>query len=270
MKPCLNQDTLRTTPTEKFLQAAKRSGFESVEFTMDKVESMLKEGTLPNAKNQLHRESLALASINGPENFNLLDDRAFSEILERTDKIAEAARELDCELLIPVPSPNEGGVSEATAIARTASALSLMAERYGEFKLGLEFLGMRSCSINNLHAAIEIVKNVGKSNVGLVLDSFHLHVSGDKFSEISQLNSDQVLLAHVNDAERGDRGKLTDANRLYPGEGVIDLKGFASALKATGYDDRLSLELLRPEYWEQNPEEVAVKGRESLRRTFNI
>ena len=271
MKPCLNQDTIRTTPTEKFLQAAKRAGFESVEFTMDKVEVILKEGSLTNAKNQLRGEDLAVASINGPENFNLLDNVAFSEILERTDEIVEAAREFDCELLIPVPSPGREGVSEQTAIAQTASALSQMADRYGnETKLGLEFLGMRSCSINNLQAAVETIKRVGKRNVGLVLDSFHMHVSDSKLSQLAQLDADQVFLVHVNDAEPGDRLNLTDANRLYPGEGVIDLKGFGSVLKEIGYDNRISLELLRPEYWGQDAEQVAGKGRKSLRLVFGV
>ena len=183
MKPCLNQDTLRTTPTKKFLEIAKNSGFDSIEFTMDKVEPMLKERALTDTKRQLREKELNVKSINGPENFNLLDDRAFSEILSRTDGIVEAAREFGCKLLIPVPSPGKVGMSEQAAIAQTASALSQIADRYGDgIKLGLEFLGMRSCSINNLHAAIKTVKQVGKRNVGLVVDSFHMYLSDSKFA----------------------------------------------------------------------------------------
>jgi len=271
VKPCLNQDTLRTTPAKKFIEVAKHSGFDSIEFTMDKIESMLKESTLPDTKKQVHESELTVASINGPENFNLLDDHAFSEILSQTDKIVEAAGEFDCQLLIPVPSPGKNGVGEQAAITQTASALSQMADRYGdEMKLGLEFLGMRSCSINNLHAAVETIKHVGKSNVGLVVDSFHMHVSDSKFSEITELDAEQIFLVHVNDAESGQKSKLTDANRLYPGQGVIDLKSFYSALQQVGYNGCLSLELLRPAYWEQDAEQVALKGRKSLCRIFGV
>jgi len=238
---------------------------------MDKVESMLKERRLRSVTRQLHQEGLHVASINGPENFNLLSDRAFSEILERTDRIVQAAREFDCGLLIPVPTISENTVTEQTSIARTASALSRMAERYGEeIKLGLEFLGMKQCSINNLHAALATVESVDKPNVGLVLDSFHLYLSGSETSDVGHLNPRQVFLVHVNDAEAGDRRRLTDANRLFPGEGVIDLNEFNSELRKIGYDNRVSLELLRPAYWEQDAEQVAAKGRESLRRTFEI
>jgi 2-keto-myo-inositol isomerase len=238
---------------------------------MDKVESMLKERSITNTRDRLYEQGLPLASVNGPENFNLLDERAFSAILERTDKIVEAAREFYCKLLIPVPSPSRDGVSEQVAIAQTASALSQMADRYGdEIELGLEFLGMRSCSINNLQAAVETIRRVDRRNVGLVLDSFHMHLSDSKFSQVGELDADKVFLVHVNDAETGDRLNLTDANRLFPGEGVIDLKTFASVLKEIGYDNRISLELLRPEYWEQDPEQVAVKGRKSLRLVFGV
>ncbi len=48
------------------------------------------------------------------------------------------------------------------------------------------------------------------------------------------------------------------------------MKAFASALKGIGYDYYLSLELLRPAYWDQNAGEVAAKGRDSLRRVFGI
>jgi len=271
LKPCLNQDTLKTTPTERFLQISSHSRFDAVEFTIDKIESILAKKKLPEINALVNQEGLSVASINGPENFNLPDDRAFTVLLERTDKTVEAAGELDCQLLIPVPSPAREGMTQETCVAQTATALSKMADRYGSgIRLGLEFLGMSSCSINNLQAAIETIRRVNRPNVGLVLDSFHMHISGSRFSDIGQLTAEQVFLVHVNDSERGDKKKLTDANRLYPGEGEIDLKAFASALKGIGYDYYLSLELLRPAYWDQNAAQVAEKGRDSLNRVFGI
>jgi 2-keto-myo-inositol isomerase len=65
-----------------------------------------------------------------------------------------------------------------------------------------------------------------------------------------------VFLIHVNDSERGDKANLTDANRLVPGKGTIDLKAFAAAIRKIGYDEFLSLELLRPEYWQRDADVV--------------
>jgi 2-keto-myo-inositol isomerase len=268
---CINQDTLRTTPTETFLRISRQAGFEAVEFTIDKIEAALENGTLAGIKTLAHELGLETVSINGPENFNLISKREFSELLNRTGKVVDTANQLNCNLLIPVPSPARKGMSERDAISQTADALGELADYCGNnVKLGLEFLGMRECSINNLHAAIETIKRVGRANVGLVLDSFHMHISDSRFSDISQLERDQVFLVHVNDSEHGEKNKLTDANRLYPGKGDIDLAAFTSRLKSIGYDGFLSLELLRPEYWEQDPLLVASTGRESMRRICGV
>lgn len=129
---------------------------------------------------------------------------------------------------------------------------------------------MQECSINNLKTASEVVSRVGLPNVGLVIDTFHMHLSESRLSDISELKADQVFLVHVNDSEPGDRTKLTDANRIFPGEGTIDLKAFAASIGRIGYDGFLSLELLRPEYWQRDAEEIARAGRDSLKRVFGV
>jgi len=271
MKPCLNQDTLRSTATDIFIPIAERAGFGAVELTQDKVEPILARNSLKALADQIETHGLTVASINGPENFNLLNQRQFSEISERSQKLAQAARELNCNLLVPVPSPMQSGLSADEVRAKTARSLTQLADSCGQdINLGLEFLGIKECSVNNLKDAIEIVRTVNRKNVGLVLDSFHLYLSGSQLTEMKEVDRDRIFLVHVNDSEPGDRSTMRDANRLYPGEGVIDLKRFAVDLAKLRYDSFLSLELLRPSYWEEDPEKVAAIGRESLRKVFGV
>ena len=271
MKPCLNQDTLRSTATESFIPIAKKSGFRAIELTQDKVEPVLARDSLKSLADQIETHGLTVTSINGPENFNLLNEHQFSEINERSKKLAQAARGLNCNLLVPVPSPLQRGVSVAEVRDKTAESLAQLADSCGEdIKLGLEFLGVKECSVNNLEDAVEIVKIVNRKNVGLVLDSFHLYLSGSQLTEMNDGDRDRIFLVHVNDSEPGDRSTLRDANRLYPGEGVIDLKQFAADLARLRYDNFLSLELLRPSYWDEDPEKVAAIGRESLKKVFGV
>ena len=125
---------------------------------------------------------------------------------------------------------------------------------------------MHNCSINNLKDAAEVIHRVGRKNVGLTLDSFHSYLSAEDFTDITNLNRNEIFMVHVNDCEKGPRTNMTDANRLFPGEGAIDLQNFLSQIKQVGYDDYVSLELLRPAYWDREPEEIAAIGRESLKR----
>ena len=50
-----------------------------------------------------------------------------------------------------------------------------------------------------------------------------------------------------------------------PGDGAIDLKRYCELLRQIGYSDFVSLELFRPDLWEQDPLEVAKTGLEKMR-----
>ena len=63
MKPCLNQDTLKSTATESFIPIAKKTGFGAVELAQDKVELLLARNSLKTLANQIQANGLTVASI---------------------------------------------------------------------------------------------------------------------------------------------------------------------------------------------------------------
>ncbi len=253
-----------------FLEIARKADFDAVELTFDKVEPTIEGKGVDKLGRDIEEHGLVVASINGPENFNLLTKEEFSNLTKRAHDLAMAAPKIGCNLLVPVPS-NVRSQKTNEVVSEAASALSNLAETCGSsIKLGLEFLGIPMCSINNLGTAAEVVREVGKPNIGLVIDSFHMHLSRTAFSEIARLPRERIFMVHVNDSEEGNVGNLTDANRLFPGQGVIDLNQFKAVLENTAYGGFLSLEVLRPDYWHQDPEKIARTGRESLRSVFGI
>ncbi len=56
----------------------------------------------------------------------------------------------------------------------------------------------------------------------------------------------------------------SDADRVYPGDGILDLKRMISILKDADYSGDFSLELFNPSYWEEDPGEVARIGLEKM------
>ncbi len=73
---------------------------------------------------------------------------------------------------------------------------------------------------------------------------------------------------HWDDAPRHvQRQQQTDADRVMPGDGLLDLYDLAAQLKATGYRGVLSLELFNRSLWEQDPREVARLGLEKMRNS---
>ena len=61
------------------------------------------------------------------------------------------------------------------------------------------------------------------------------------------------------------RAEQTDADRVYSGDGILNLGQMLSILEDAGYAGVISLELFNPNYWEQDPTEVARIGLEKMK-----
>jgi sugar phosphate isomerase/epimerase len=61
------------------------------------------------------------------------------------------------------------------------------------------------------------------------------------------------------------RAEITDAHRVYPGDGVAPLRELLRDLRRIGFRGALSLELFNREYWTQDALAVARTGLEKMR-----
>ena len=125
-------------------------------------------------------------------------------------------------------------------------------DAYG-IRLGLEFVGChhlrtqwKNPFIWSVEDTLDWIETIHAPNVGLLVDSYHWHTNGLAIEEVLNLKKEQVVHVHINDAYDLPIEELLDYERLYPGEGVIDLPGFLKNLKAIGYAGVVSQEVLAP------------------------
>src|SRR2546426_12811097 len=102
----------------------------------------------------------------------------------------------------------------------------------------------------------------GIDSIDLVLDSCHWHASGSR--PLTSFPVDRLALVHLNDAPGKPPREIEDADRVLPGEGVIQLKTLLTALKTGKYAGPWSLETFNPLYWNEDPEAVARRGRAAI------
>lgn len=126
----------------------------------------------------------------------------------------------------------------------------------------LEFVGLHiadapSHTYHDLLSTLDLIARVGRPNVGVLVDAYHWHLSGGTVAQIAAIPAGTPLFVHINDAPPGDVAALTDAMRVLPGEGVIDLDGFLGAFAARGYDGPVSIELFSDDLRALPPEEAA-------------
>jgi sugar phosphate isomerase/epimerase len=75
--------------------------------------------------------------------------------------------------------------------------------------------------------------------------------------------ADRIVHVHLNDAPDKPRDEQIDMERLLPGEGIIDLKGFLTALKNVGYQDYMGLETFGKVLPALPPEEAALRAKQA-------
>ena len=82
--------------------------------------------------------------------------------------------------------------------------------------------------------------------------------------EVKSIPAEKLLLVHVSDCENRPKDELENTHRLYPGEGVIPLRDYLGALKETGYEGFLSIEIFRPDHWKDSQEGIIKNAKEPL------
>ena len=152
------------------------------------------------------------------------------------------------------------------AVAR----LRYLSDKVGEdMKISLEFCGAPNCSINQFGTAYDVVKAVDRPNVGITVDTFHFHEMCSKLEDLKKADGNKIFAYHLNDCEDLPLGSCGDDKRLWPGEGVVDHEGIATALKEIGFDGVCTIEEFRPEYYAMSHEENIKKAAEVTKAFVN-
>jgi sugar phosphate isomerase/epimerase len=106
----------------------------------------------------------------------------------------------------------------------------------------------------------ELIAEIGASNVGLVLDSWHWYHAGDSAADVRALRNEDVVAVDLNDAPADvPKDQQRDNARELPmATGVIDAGGFLEALNAIGYDGPVRAKPFN-ETVRQMPREEAIR-----------
>jgi 2-keto-myo-inositol isomerase len=259
----LNGATLMTTPTQRVLEIAREMGYTGIEA---RAERLLKDAAEVRATAELVRPSEVL-TLNGVALTVRADGRMDRRLIEDDLKSRlQICQELGAPYLLAIP-PRAPGLETRRAIPPTRDALELARDRADrlDIRIAFEFLGFGDCPINTPEIATETVDGIDA--IDLVLDSCHWHASGSQ--PLNAFPVERLVLVHLNDAPDKPPRQIEDADRVLPGEGVIQLKTLLASLKARAFTGPWSLETFNPAYWKQDPDDVARRGRAAIAALFS-
>ena len=144
-------------------------------------------------------------------------------------------------------------------------------------RLGMEFIAVGAPTperphpfVQSMPEALRLLEAAGARRVGLTLDAIHWYAAGDTLETIRRTAPERLVMLHLTDARDVPREALSGRDRLMPGEGVIPLGDWLSAIAATGYDGTMGLEVTGPRAENIDADTFARLGMEAHRWTFAV
>ena len=265
MKIALNGATTMFADLETDIKAASAAGYDLIEIWAAKLREFLKTNSVADLKRLLEENNLEPYSINSIEFITFRNAENYAKIKAECEEYSKIAGEINCPYVVVVPGKLPENATETQIIDESVKVLNELADIAAKYNVGLafEFLGQADCSVQTLDLDKKIIEKVNRENVGLVIDTFHFYAGNSTLEAIETLDPKKLFIFHINDAEDLPKADLTDAHRLYPGEGILPIKEIKARFDRIGYDRMVSIEIFRPEYWNEDPYEVARKARQA-------
>ena len=161
---------------------------------------------------------------------------------------------------------------------RRLREIALIAVDHG-MRLGLEYVGTKSLwsskafpFVHTMVETQELIAEIGKSNVGFVLDSWHWWTAEEGSADILALRNVDVVSCDLNDAPLGiPRDKQHDTTRELPlATGVIPIKDFLEALVQIGYNGPVRAEPFNKRLNALSNEEACSETIIAMRKAFSL
>ncbi len=272
MKIALNGATTMHADLVTDINAAKAAGFDCIEIWAAKLRKFLQNNSVADLKKHLDESGLTAWSINSIEHITFRNAEDYAKIKAECEELSSIAGAIGCPYVVVVPGKLPANATKEEIIAESENVLNELADisEKHNVSLAFEFLGQTDCSVQTLDLCAEIVKKVDRKSIGLVLDSFHFYAGNSTFDAIDSLDPDKLFIFHINDAENLPKEELTDAHRLYPGTGILPLAEIKRRFDNIGFDKIVSIEIFRPEYWNDDPFEVAKKSLSSTKIALGL
>lgn len=265
---CLNTSTLRghKLPLPEIVELAAKVGYRALEPWLTEMRAFQEAGGKPaELRKRLDDLGMSIESVIGFAEWIVDDDQ------KRAQGMEQAKRDLDLVAQFGgrrLAAPPTGATKQKDLDLRRA------AERYRQLlELGdqfgvvaeLELWGF-SEALSRLGEVLFVAAESGHPQACVLLDVYHLYKGGNDIQSLRLLNGRVMHVIHMNDYPANPpRAEITDAQRVYPGDGVAPLATILRTLRDNGFGGHLSLELFNRDYWSQDPLQVARTGLEKMR-----
>lgn len=265
--PCLNSITIKQAPLLEKLEIAASTGYRAVELWNNELAEYEKSGgSLSEVRRRLDDAGLAVGTIvHLPDWMNATGERK-QQVWEQCREILRRGREIGAPYAVAGPPM---GPCDLDLAARNYYELCELGREMG-VKPAAEFLGFVE-GVHDIPTLMSIVDKANHPDGTVVIDFFHMVRGGSTLQDLQAVPAEKIAIVHLDDAPGHiPFEQQSDADRVLPGDGAIDLPAMFKALKDMNYRGLVSLELFNPSYWAMDPRELARLGFEKSRPLLGL
>lgn len=263
---CLDTATIRPATLDQKVDIAIKAGYDAIEpWDSELEEYEANGGNLQELSKKIKDHGLFVPSMIGlwgciPEN-----EQAFQNVLPATRNRMRMASEIGCEFVQAIPNKVGDNYDHGFVTSCYRRILEIGINDY-KVKPALVFVKM--FPLKTLGQAVAVAMDADHPQARVIPDVYHMYISGGGFAGLDKLRGDLFAIFQFNDAPAEiPRAEMTDAHRVYPGDGILPLTEILKRLKKTGFQRCVSLELYNPNYHKQDLLQVAKTG---LQKTLAV
>ncbi len=209
------------------------------------------------------------------------DVRTFDEGLRRLPCLAKGLKQAGVTRVGTWISPSHAELTYRANFRRHVERVGACGKILGDhgLRFGLEYIGPKTLWASSRHSFIhsmaeakELIAEIGLSNIGFVLDSWHWYTAHESVEDLLTLKNSDIVACDLNDAPAGiPIDEQIDNRRELPmATGVIDLQKFLSALVDIGYDGPIRAEPFNRALNELDNEAAVAATAQAMRKAFAL
>jgi sugar phosphate isomerase/epimerase len=261
------------------IDRAARFGFESIEPSPAFL-GKLSDAELGDYLGRMKDAKLSWGAAGLPVQFRG-DDAAFDRDLGTLPGKAKALQRAGATRMATWLSPTSSSLTYLANFRLHARRLREVAKVLGDHgvRLGLEYVAPKTSwtvrrypFIHTMAEMKDLIAEIARDNVGFLLDTWHWYTAQETVADLRTLRGQDVVLCHVNDAPAGiPVDQQIDSRRALPcSTGVIDLKGFLTAMATIGYDGPIACEPFSQDLRRMPPDEALATVAGAMKRAVAL
>ncbi|HWZ14395.1 MAG TPA: sugar phosphate isomerase/epimerase family protein [Mucilaginibacter sp.] len=257
---CLNMATIRghNLGFIKELETASAAGFRAVEIWMDSLQAYLRTGgTITDAKKRLDDLGLKVEDCIGFAKWIVDDKPTRKKAIEQLKMEMGLLAQIGCKrMAAPAMGATDGVSISLDTVAERYRAILDLSDESGVVPQ-LEMWGFLKI-LSNVSDVLYVAMQSGHPSARVLLDIFHLYRGNTSLDTLPLMSPSAVDILHMNDYPAGiSHEVITDADRIYPGDGIAPIKRILNTLRRHDQPLVLSAELFNKKYYTQDALTVA-------------